>query len=399
MNGTLGISTPAVRLAGRTHLQWKWMLAAAGVALVQSALLTGCAHDARISVASLRRLEAATGKTAPVEVEPQQLELTDQQPYQVSPGDVLALKITGLQSHFEQTELRARVHGDGTISVPLLGEVPVHGLTLAEVESTLRDGYMPKYVKDLTVFAELEHAKETTVVVVGAAGRRGLVTLRDDKRNLLYALASAEAYSPAASGRVTVHPIRASEPAETYDFSSVNDLRRALTAPPLESGDMIVVEPADTSAIYATGLVNVPGAIPTLPGASMSVAQVIAAAGGLVDFLEPPEATLWHRLADGTHVRVKLDLAGILAGKQDDVALQSGDILDVPHTASTRIRQWFAQNIQIGPFGATAVYDPVAERRARTLANNNYSFRRTILDTIPLGIQDTLLQRTIGAVP
>ena len=49
----------------------------------------------------------------------------------------------------------------------------------------------------------------------------------------------------------------------------------------------------------------------------------------------------------------------------------TGDILDVPHTAATRFRQWFAQNVQIGPFGVQGVYDPVAERRAKILRDGD----------------------------
>jgi protein involved in polysaccharide export with SLBB domain len=357
-------------------------------------ILSGCAKkETRISLDQLNTLEAEVAQVEPVELRTEDLALTELHPYTVGVNDILSITLTGLAQQYAQTALTLRVHDDGTIMLPMVGRVKVEGLDLKGVEKALYDAHVPKYVKDMSVFVQLGGPEQTTVLVVGAAGESGLVQLPRNERNVLYALARAAGFSPAGSGRVHIRPARPDRPELTYDLTDIDDLRRALIAPPLESGDMIVVESAETSAVYVTGLVNVPGPVLVPPKAKLSLVRAVAAAGGLRDFLDPQEATLWRTLGDGQQVRVKLALADVMTGKIPDVDLRPGDVLDVPHTAATRFREWVAANIRIGPFGVTAVYDPVADYRARILRNdqNNNYIADSLLRTMSTGVADLLI--------
>lgn len=354
-------------------------------------LLAGCA-DSRINLDALTQLEADAGRIEPIPLETSDVALTEIRPYTVGTNDVLIITFTGLSEQFAQHRLTVRVHDEGTIMLPMVGKLAVAGLDLKGVEKALYEAHVPAYVKDLGVFVELGGPEATTVVVVGAAGQSGLVSLPRNERNVLYALSHAVGFGPDGSGIVHVKPLRPDRDVQSYDLTSVNDLRRALLAQPLESGDMIVVEPADPSAIYVTGLVNIPGPIPIPKNGNLSLARTIAAAGGLRDFLNPREATLWRRLANGEQVRVKLSLEDVLAGKTPDLALHPGDILDVPHTAETRFLEWVAANVRLGPFGVTAVYDPLADRRARILRNDNGNvWRESFLQTLRSGVGNVLV--------
>jgi protein involved in polysaccharide export with SLBB domain len=210
-------------------------------------------------------------------------------------------------------------------------------------------------------------------LVHGAVTSPGLIRLPWNERNILYAVSAAGGFFPAGSGQVKLQPIRPDREAIVFDFSNINDVRRALSAPPLESGDVLTVQSQPSDLVFVTGLVNVPGPVAVPHDGTVSLVRTIAAAGGLRDFLDPQEATLWRVLPDGEQVRVKLDLADVLSGKVDDIALCAGDVLDVPHTAHTRFREWFAQNIVLGPFGVRAVYDPISIYQSeigRTQVNN-----------------------------
>jgi polysaccharide export outer membrane protein len=348
-----------------------------------------------MSLDELNRLETETLQVEPFELETADLALTELRPYTVGPSDILNITLTGLREQYTQTMLTLRVHDDGTVMLPMVGKVEVAGLDLKGVEKALYDAHVPQYVKDMSVFVQLGGPEETTVVVVGAAGESGLVKLPRNERSVLYALARAAGFSPAGSGRVHVRPVRPERPELTYDLTDINDLRRALLAPPLESGDMVVVEPAEPSAVYVTGLVNTPGPVPLPQNGSLSLVRTVAAAGGLRDFLDPQEATLWRTLADGQQVRVKLALADVMTGKMSDMDLRPGDVLDVPHTAETRFREWFAANIRLGPFGVTAVYDPVADYRARLLRDDDRyggdTISRALLETLSTGAAEILV--------
>ncbi|MEW6200087.1 MAG: polysaccharide biosynthesis/export family protein [Planctomycetota bacterium] len=360
--------------------------------LITVALVAGCA-DTRVSFAEFQEMERESLAVEPVSVDPRMLALTDLRPYTVGPGDVLNLSLLGLSQPYTETAVRARVHDNGQIILPLAGPLEVAGLDLAAVERRIYETYVPAYVKDLTVFVELTGPETTTVVVVGATGQPGLVPLRRNERNVLYAVARAGGFGPAGSGRVHVRPVDPEQPETTYDLTDVNDVRLALTAAPLRSGDMVSIEPAETSAVYTTGLLNAPGPIAVPKDGKLPLSRAIAAAGGLPDFLDPQEATLWRRLPDGRQVRTKVAIADVMAGRAPDFDLLPGDLLDVPHTLDTRFRQWAAQNIRIGPFGVTAVYDPVSDYRARILRGNNDSgtWRRSLLNTLGTGIPELLV--------
>ncbi len=357
-------------------------------------LIVGCPPDTRIDVKSLSELESRQAATSqPVVIDESKIELTDYQPFRIAPGDILTLHITGLSENYEESVVRTRVHVDGKIDLPLVGRLDVHGLDLESAERAIVGAYVPKFVHDLSVFIEVTGSRQTTVFVSGAAIKRGLVKLPRNQRNVLYALQKAGGYGPGSAMRVRVVPVRASQPPEVFDLNNPNDLRRALTARPLESGDMVIVEPANFNAVYAMGLVNNPGPIEIPPGSQLTVSQILAAAGGTVEFLAPEEATLWRTLPDGRRVRVRIDLAAIGQGEQADLALRAGDVLEVPHTAKTLLRRWAIDNIQIGPFGVQSVYDPLLEMRSRKLANTNSGngFFSNIFNAVGLSAVDQII--------
>ncbi|MCG3126109.1 MAG: hypothetical protein CHACPFDD_00939 [Phycisphaerae bacterium] len=356
--------------------------------------LAGCAKDARISIAELRDLEDRYVTTQPVEVEPQQLSVREMRPYTVGAGDVLQITILGLDAAaiYAGPTIHARVHKDGQIVLPMAGAIDVAGLDLPGVERAVRSAFLPKFVKqEISVFAELSTPEGTTVMVFGAAGQRGAVTLKSNERNVLYALAYAQGFGAGSGGTVRVKPIRSDREEIEYNLNDVNDVRRALTAAPLESGDMLFVSAAKPNVIYTMGLLSSPGQVSVPENGSMSVLHTIAASGGLLD-LAQRDATLWRTLPDGARVRVKLELDKIMVGEQYDLALRAGDVLEVPHTLDTRFMQWFNQNINLGPFGISTMYNPLAQYNTnRALRGSNGNFRSTVRDALQLGIPELLV--------
>ena len=82
-------------------------------------------------------------------------------PYHVVPGDILEFQMPTVlrvisadlsewlrpgYGHKEIEPYWVRVSEAGTITLPIVGEIPVAGKTLAEIESSVIDAYFPKYV-------------------------------------------------------------------------------------------------------------------------------------------------------------------------------------------------------------------------------------------------------------
>lgn len=374
----------------------------AWVALLAAAFAAGgCQKDTRISVDELAQLEAelaaSTTEVAPATMPasaPVSYEPSYMRRYRVVPGDVLVVTLYGLEeSPYTATVLELRVQDDGSLNMPVVGAIDVDGADLASIERAIVQAHVPRVVRDLTAYVQVKRPEQTTVFVQGTVPRPGIVRLDENERTALHALAQAGGFAPESSGRLRVSPITTGAEARVYDFNHIDGVRTALQARPLESGDVITVEAADPRLIYVTGVLNTPTPVPLPRDRTISVMRVVAAAGGLVDFLEPEEATLWRKLSDGRQVRVKLDLDEIRSGRGQDIALQAGDILDVPHTLGSRFRQWFAENVRIGPFGVTAVYDPVADYRARILAddNNNNNVSGQFLNILGTGLSNAIV--------
>jgi protein involved in polysaccharide export with SLBB domain len=360
----------------------------------------GCQKDTRITVDDLARLETelAASSTEAVPTTMPATQPVDYQPsymrrYHVVPGDVLIVTLYGMEdSPYTATVLELRVQDDGALHMPVVGAIDVDGADLAAIERAIVQAHVPKVVRDLTAYVQVKRPEQTTVFVQGSVPRPGIVRLDENERTPLHALAQAGGFAPDSSGRLLVAPITTGADARVYDFKHIDGVRTALQGHRLESGDVITVEASEPRLIYVTGVLNQPTPVPLPRDRTISVMRVVAAAGGLVDFLEPEEATLWRRLTDGRQVRVKLNLDDIRSGRGQDIALQAGDILDVPHTLGSRFRQWVAENVKIGPFGVTAVYDPVADYRARILADdNNNSVSGQFLDILGTGLSNAIV--------
>jgi polysaccharide export outer membrane protein len=365
-------------------------------AIVAIAGLLGCtSNDRRMSLEELMAREQEVGACPSVPVKPADLELSDMHGYRIQPRDVLIVRMIGLSpaDRYAETVVPARVGEDGTIVLPVVGPIQAAGLELGQLEREVIAAHVPSVARDLTAYVEVAGPEATTVLVLGAAMTPGLVRLPQNQRNILYALSSTGSLGPISSLRVRLEPIRPERPVVIYDLTDANDRRRVLQAPPLESGDTLVVEAEGNAAVYVAGLVTHPGAVPVPTRSNISLMAAIAASGGLIDFLDPDEATLYRTLADGQRCQAKIDLKAIQEGCQQDPPLRPGDVVFVPATAKTRIRQWALENLRFGPFGMTAVYDPIAIYEARLISNdnNNNGARATVLGGISAGAAEAVI--------
>ena len=359
---------------------------------------SGCAKQKgeRISMTEYQQLQASQATPEVLQVAPERLVFTDQSPYQVQPRDTLTIKLIGLilEQPFTPTALDVRVHDDGQIQLPSAGSVHVAGLSLNQVEQAITAAYVPAVVKDaqlLSVFVQLVQPEETTVLVLGAVGSPGMVKLPRNQRHVLYALSMAGGFGLSSSavqisapspGRVKVRPVRSEGAEMVYDLRQINDVRRAMMAPPLESGDILFVEAQTESAIYLSGLVMRPGPIMLPRDGEMSVLRALAAAGGTREYLIINEGTLIRTMGNGEQVQVKLDLGGIIAGRCPDFALKAGDILHVPHTLDTLAQEWALRSLIPGPFNVGLHYDPLAQYNVERAVRNNGTSRNGIRESI-----------------
>src|SRR5512141_518609 len=119
--------------------------------------------------------------------------------YRVGPGDLIEFKV------FEVDELNqtVRVSEDGSITLPLLGRVPVDGLTQEGVVQKLTGLLQAKYVKNPQVTLFIKEYKNQQVAVIGAVQKAGSYEVVG-RKNLLQIIAMAGGFSENRSDEIFI---------------------------------------------------------------------------------------------------------------------------------------------------------------------------------------------------
>lgn len=156
--------------------------------------------------------------------------------YKIGPNDLLEVEVFGV-SELKRT---VRVNSTGHISMPLIGSVPVAGLTASDAQALIALQYSKDYLQDPQVSIFIKEFTSQRITVDGAVVRPGIYPLVG-QITLLRALAMAGGGGQLADleqvilFRVT--PDGKSEP-QKYD---VNKIRLGEVPDPIMQGDDILV--------------------------------------------------------------------------------------------------------------------------------------------------------------
>lgn len=122
-------------------------------------------------------------------------------PYRVVPGDVLELTmpvtlqvVTAEQTDFPDrlTVYLCRVSENGTITLPVVGDIKVAGKSLAEIESAVIQSYYPKYTATPPpAVVRVTEYNTARASITGAVQNPGVYELRSDQMSLVALLMEA----------------------------------------------------------------------------------------------------------------------------------------------------------------------------------------------------------------
>ena len=247
--------------------------------------------------------------------------------YRVGPGDVLEVEVFGSPD----LSRIATVQTNGMVALPLLREVPVAGLSLAEVKARLTSLLGRDYLVNPQVDVRVKEYQSQFVTVLGEVSTPGRRPLRGGQTRLIDVLVEAGGLTPRASGELTL-----SRAEGTFE-GGARTIRVQLGAPaltpvdeqrlqlPLRAGDIITASPK----YYVTveGEVVRPGRY-VLDGA-LTVSGAISSAGGLTRF---GSQRVKVRRIDAPTGRVQIfdvDLKAVRRGEKPDPPLQANDTISV----------------------------------------------------------------------
>jgi len=249
--------------------------------------------------------------------------------YVIGSEDLLEISV------FEQPDLNrtVRVSGDGTISVPLLGIIPVNGLTTKEAEASLRDLLGEKYLTNPQVSVFVKEAKSKKVSVVGAVSKPGTVEMLG-QRTLLEAISEAGGLTQQAGKDLYVLRPDPSGATTRIDVD-LDDLmingNPELNIPILP-GDVINIPIDRLQHVYVDGAVRKPGEVEYKNSRPLNLLQAIAAAGGLSERASQKGIVLIRSHPGGSQEILKINLKAVRKGKEPNLVLENGDSIYVPET-------------------------------------------------------------------
>jgi len=198
----------------------------------------------------------------------------DPSDYLLGAGDLL--QITVFEA--ENLNTKARVSSRGFITLPLLGQIKVKGLTARKAEIKIEELYREKYIKDPHVSVFVEEHLSQRVTLVGQFKKPGTYDYFSQQR-LLDVMALAGGFSEKAGRTIQVRR-KNTKPGESGLFLVDRDqlFKEGRTELNIEilGGDTIFVP--DAGHFFIDGAVREPGNYPITK--KMLIKDALLAAGG-----------------------------------------------------------------------------------------------------------------------
>jgi polysaccharide export outer membrane protein len=246
--------------------------------------------------------------------------------YRVGPGDVLEVVVFGN----DDLSRSPTVQTNGTISLPLLGDVPVAGLSVGEVQRKLTTLLARDYLVNPQVEVKVKEYQSQFVTVLGEVNGPGRKPLRGRTR-LVDVLVEAGGFTPRASGEVLV--TRAEGSFEGGASTLRMQLQGGSPTPqdrinleiPLRHGDVVTASPK----YYVTveGEVARPGRY--VLENELTLSGAISTAGGLTRFGSSDVKVRRVDPQGGATRIIEISLKAVRNGKQADLPLQPNDVISV----------------------------------------------------------------------
>jgi polysaccharide export outer membrane protein len=272
-----------------------------------------------LAVAALACAIAAVGPARPAAAQDSGGE------FAVGPKDLLDIRV------FEIPELNreARVSDSGTVNLPLLGEIPVAGMTAGQIRERLETTLKEKYVNRANVTVVVKELASRPISVVGAVQKPGSLAI-SGRWSLLQAITAAGGLTDRAGKKIYVLRRSSNGLADTLEVSTDDLLHGSagIWNIPILPGDVVQVQPRENVRVFCLGEVKQPGALEFDSGDRLTVLSVIAKAGGLTDRASS-SIRIKRRGSDGKDVETIANYKRIISGKEPDPTLRADDVVIV----------------------------------------------------------------------
>jgi polysaccharide export outer membrane protein len=309
--------------------------------------LSGCGGNQQTTSAIVKQYAATPAKNDEITSLNEQMfaaakMYTDPSDYLLGAGDLLQVTV------FESKELNTtvRVSSRGHVTLPLLGQIKVKGLTAREAEIAIENGYRAKYIKDPHVSVFVKEHMSKRVTLVGQFKQPGTYEY-PSKQTLLDVMALAGGLTNNAGNLVQVrrHEVRPGEPnVLVIDLDQLIKKGRTDLNVPINGGDIIFAPEA--GHFFVDGAVYRAGSYPIRE--KLGIREALVTAGGIRPWGIRDSIVLIRNVEGRGRKGVEIDLNN---PDNHKIEIKDGDIIVVKTSSWGKIVHGGGINIGIPGFG------------------------------------------------
>jgi len=260
----------------------------------------------------------------------------------------------------------AQIANDGTVTLPMVGQVHAAGLTVDQLQAALVTAYK-KFFKDPQVTVQVNDFRSQPVAVAGNVNTPGVVQLRGN-RNLMEVIGQAGGLRADAGDSVLITrdlsegaiPVSGAftDPTGKYSVAHI-DIRSIMSGKDPDGN--ILIKPHDVITVprarmvYVLGNVNRPGGYVMTENETVSLTQAVALAGGWSQNAKLSGTRILRASGGAEREQIRADIKKIMENKSPDLQMRADDILYV-HNSFGRELGTRGLEAAIGTGAALAVF-------------------------------------------
>jgi len=251
---------------------------------------------------------------------------TDADLYLLGARDLLEVRVLEVP----ELNVERRISEGGSIDLPLIGQLPVAGLTATGAKERLQSLLQSKYVNSATVSIAVKEYVNKSFSIVGAVQKPGTISVAGHW-DLVQAISAAGGLAPTAGRKIYVSRRAQNGLDDTLEVKT-DDLFRGGSSHwniTIFPSDIIHVPARTIVRIFCLGEVAQPGAIELDSDDRITLLSVIAKAGGLTDRASSSIRVKRKSEITGKDEEILLNYRRIVTGKDPDPPLRTDDVVIV----------------------------------------------------------------------
>ncbi len=243
------------------------------------------------------------------------------------------------------------VRYDGQLSLPLIPDIKVAGLTRAEAEELIRMAYA-KSIRDPEISLAVTYPNSKIFTMIGDVERPGIYNYtREISLNQSLSLAGGRAQRTfgegtsqfiSVAGQITkafvVRTIDGERKVFAYDLRNIDQPGSHDGDAPIYYGDLVYV-PQGVNLVYLLGEQTAPRIVEMTDG--LTLLQMLALSGGFNESVSRLKEVVLLRAVDDEHTDIHLiNLRSILKAETQDIRLVAGDVIYIPRKRLVRLQEF-----------------------------------------------------------